>query len=149
MDYSQSDQFRFARVTVHDAQAKRRDSTSFAFKQTVRPGGFDTMNRYVIDGEKRTETVPIFGEVTMHARYLSRNEITPDQIFGTGIQGDAEKDVALLEVTESESMRWRGETLWIFETINGEYRLCKYNTIRRNGQTATAKMVHDYLGPPN
>lgn len=85
----------------------------------------------------------------MHARYLSRNEITPDQIFGTGIQGDAEKDVALLEVTESESMRWRGETLWIFETINGEYRLCKYNTIRRNGQTATAKMVHDYLGPPN
>ncbi|KAI1362324.1 hypothetical protein F5Y08DRAFT_312432, partial [Xylaria arbuscula] len=133
---------------IKDSPSDTNTAPSFAFKQTVRPGGFDTNNRYVIDGEKRTETVPIFGEVTMHAKYLDRDEVTLEQTFGRGIEGDAEKDVALLEVTESAGMGWRGETLWVFETINGEHRLCKYNIIRKNGQTATAKMVHDYLGPP-
>ncbi|KAI0506265.1 hypothetical protein F5B22DRAFT_650823 [Xylaria bambusicola] len=124
-------------------------ATSFSFKQTVRPGGFDTINRYVLDGDKRTDTVPIFGEVTMYAKYLNRDEVTLEQTLGTGIQGDAEKDVAIIEVTESKSMGWKAETVWVFETIDGEYRLCKYNRIWKGDQSAKAKMVHDYIGPPN
>ncbi|KAK5633754.1 hypothetical protein RRF57_009468 [Xylaria bambusicola] len=134
---------------IKDPPSDATTPPSFDFKQTIRPGGFDTTNRYVIDGEKRTDTVPIFGEITMHAKYLDRDEVTSEQTLGTGIQGDATKDVAILEVVESENMGWRAETLWVFETIDGEYRFCKYNIISKDGQSATAKMVHDYIGPPN
>ncbi|KAI0854673.1 hypothetical protein F4860DRAFT_522739 [Xylaria cubensis] len=122
---------------------------SFAFKQTVRPGGFDTSNRYIIDGKSRTDTVPIFGEITMHARYLNRDEVTAEQTWKWGVEGDAAENVAILEVVESKNMGWKAETLWIFETINGEYRFCKYNIITKGEDRATAKMVHDYIGPAN
>ncbi|KAI1193513.1 hypothetical protein F5X97DRAFT_338829 [Nemania serpens] len=134
---------------IKDAPSDETAAPSFAFKQTVRPGGFDTINKYIIDGEKRTDTVPIFGEITMHAKYLDRDEVTPEQTLGRGIQGDSTKDVALLEVVESENMGWKAETLWVFETIDGEYRFCKYNIITKDGQRETAKLVHDYIGPPN
>ncbi|KAI0855299.1 hypothetical protein F4860DRAFT_40184 [Xylaria cubensis] len=134
---------------IKETQSDAAAGPSFAFKQTVRPGGFDQTNTYNIDGEKRTDTVPIFGEITVHCKYLDRNEVKPEQTFGTGIQGDAEKDVAMLEVVESEKMGWRAEALWVFETINGEYRFCKYNIITKGGQSAKAKLVHDYLGLPN
>lgn len=134
---------------IKDAPNDATAAPSFAFKQTVRPGGFDTVNRYIIDGEKRTDTVPIFGEITMHAKYLNRDEVTPEQTLGMGIQGNSTSDVAILEVVESESMGWRAETLWAFETIEGEHRFCKYNIITKDGQRETAKLVHDYIGPPN
>ncbi|KAI1748130.1 hypothetical protein F4782DRAFT_383999 [Xylaria castorea] len=142
----------FATLELQYIKESPSDATaapSFAFKQTVRPGGFDTINKYVMDGEKRTDSVPIFGEITAQARYLDRGEVKPEQTFGTGIHGDAEKDVAMLEVVESEKMGWRAEALWVFETIDGENRFCKYNTITKNGQSATAKLIHDYIGPPN
>ncbi len=134
---------------IKDPPSDAIAAPSFAFKQTVRPGGFDTTNKYVIDGEKRTDTVPIFGEITMHAKYVDRDEVTPEQTLGTGIQGDTTKEVAILEVVESENMGWRAETLWVFEMVNGEHRFCKYNIITKEAQRATAKMVYDYIGLPN
>lgn len=124
-------------------------TTRFSFKQTVRPGGFDTRNEYVIDGAKRTDTVPIFGEITMHASYVGPGGVTREQTLAHDIESVDDQHAAILEVVDSENMGWTATTVWAFEVIDGERRFCKYNTTVKGEQTATARMVLDYLGPPN
>ncbi|KAK5996285.1 hypothetical protein PT974_03039 [Cladobotryum mycophilum] len=123
-------------------------ATRFSFKQTVRPGGFDTKNEYVVDGEKRTDTVPIFGEITMHCAYVGRKDLKEEELLGREIESVDEDHAAIVEVVNSENMGWTTTTVWGFETIDGERRLCKYNTTTKDDQIETARMVHDYIGEP-
>ncbi|KAG6010936.1 hypothetical protein E4U21_002606 [Claviceps maximensis] len=44
-------------------------ATRYAFTQTVRPGKFDCRNEYVMDGEQRENTVPIFGIVAVQVQH--------------------------------------------------------------------------------
>ncbi|KAI0471726.1 hypothetical protein GGR56DRAFT_681980 [Xylariaceae sp. FL0804] len=143
----------FATLELQYVQETRTEDSapfSFTFKQTVRPGGFDQHNRYVIDSQKRTDTVPIFGEIAMHARYLEHGEVTQEQTLGNEIDhDDGGRHAALLEVVESAHMGWVASTVWAFETINGQRRFCKYNIVTKGSQRATAKMVYDYAGHSN
>ncbi|RFU80555.1 hypothetical protein TARUN_1674 [Trichoderma arundinaceum] len=123
-------------------------ATRFSFKQTVRPGGFDTKNEYIVDGEKRTDTIPIFGEVTMYCDYVSRHDLTEEQLLGRDIESVDEGHAAIVEVVTSENMGWKTITVWGFETIDGERRLCKYNTTVKGEHIEKAIMVHDYIGSP-
>ncbi|EHK20210.1 uncharacterized protein TRIVIDRAFT_48080 [Trichoderma virens Gv29-8] len=125
-----------------------RTATKFSFKQTVRPGGFDTKNEYIVDGKKRTDTVPIFGEITMHCDYVGLHALTSGQLLGRDIESVDEEHAAIVEVVESENMGWVTTTVWGFETIDGERRLCKYNTTVKGDLVEKATMVHDYIGVP-
>lgn len=124
------------------------DTTRFSFKQTVRPGGFDTRNEYVIDGAKHTDTVPIFGEITMHASYVPPGGVTPEQTLEYEIESVDDQHAAIVEVVHSDNMGWTATTIWGFEMIDGERRFCKYNTTEKAEEIAKARMVLDYLGPP-
>ena len=48
----------------------------FTVKQTVRPGGFDSSNEYILDGKTRYDTVPNFSEVSATNVYIGHDEVT-------------------------------------------------------------------------
>ena len=120
-------------------------ATRFGFKQTVSPGGFNTSNEYIMDGEKRTDTVPIFGEISARCSYIGHNDVAK-QVEGFA-SADADQ-LAILEITNSEAMGWSASTAWVFEALEGERRLVKHNTTTKGDKVEKARMVFDYLGPP-
>jgi hypothetical protein len=129
--------------------AEGSEAHRFTVKQTVRPGGFDFDNEYIVDGAKRTNTLPIFGTVTVHCSYVGYNDLTQEQVFDRQIDsGEDEGYAAMIEVVHNESKGWVATNVWAFEVIDGGRRLCKYNTTSNGGNTTKALVVHDYLGPP-
>lgn len=118
----------------------------FGFKQTVSPGGFNTSNEYIFDGQKRVDTVPIFGEISARCRYIRGGELAEHV---AGLSGADVDDMAILEVIQSEAMGWSASTVWVFEAVGGERRLVKHNTTTKGEQVEKARIVFDYLGPPH
>ncbi|KAH6650458.1 hypothetical protein F5144DRAFT_523685 [Chaetomium tenue] len=126
-----------------DATAAR-----LAFKQTVRPGGFDTRNEYILDGESRTDTVPIFGEISMRCHYVGSEEAAKHDAVGLETDADNAGHAAILEILRSEPMGWAATTVWGFEVIDGVRRFVKHNSTIKGEKVEKAKLVFDYLGPP-
>jgi len=117
----------------------------FSFKQTVRPGGFDTKNEYVFDGKERVDTVPIFGEIKMHCSYVGLAELeqfresgllpaeAEIEIPASAVGGqqvgasevnsrsesgsDSQKKVAIVEVVSNDGWGWSATTIWGFERV--------------------------------
>ena len=116
----------------------------FSFKQTVRPGGFDTKNEYVFDGKERVDTVPIFGEIKMHCSYVGLAEL--EQFRESGLlpaeaeietpagavrgqqvgasedsrsdsDSEQKKNVAIVEVVSNDGWGWSATTIWGFERV--------------------------------
>ncbi|KAK4157707.1 hypothetical protein C8A00DRAFT_29391 [Chaetomidium leptoderma] len=137
-------ELQYARMPQEDASA----ATTLSFKQTIRPGGFDSKNDYIVDGEKRSATVPIFGPVNMHCRFAGHGEVPTEFTLGSELVVSEDDHAALVEVLNSDINGWTATTLWGFEMVNGERRFCKYNTTIKGEKRATAKMVYDYLGTP-
>nr|QJY30859.1 hypothetical protein [Discosia rubi] len=125
-------------------------STIIKVKQTVRPGGFDTANSYVLDGKLRTDTVPIFGAMSMRAQYVSSVEVSSEDVLGREIEKPIASDdrVGIKEVTEGVNTGWKTTALWGFERINGERRFCKYCITTKEGQNVQARLVYDYKALP-
>ena len=125
------------------------NAVEIAVKQTVRPGGFDSFNSYILDGAVREDTVPIFGTIAMHAGYVKSGGIAEHELLGYEIEGmkDGEK-VAIREVAKSVYSGWETVTLWGFEEVLGERRYCKYCVTTKDEKTATARLVYDYKGVP-
>lgn len=135
-------------MTQKEASASNT-AVEIAVKQTVRPGGFDSFNSYILDGAVREETVPIFGTIAMHADYVKAGAIAEEELLGYEIEGmkDGEK-VAIREVTKSVHSGWETVTVWGFEEVQGERRYCKYCVTTKDEKTATARLVYDYRGVP-
>jgi hypothetical protein len=126
-------------------------------KQTVRPGGFDTANRYVLDGQTRHDTVPIFGAMSMRARYVSKEEVSKEATLGREIEepvivgrDDGVHPVAIEERSGGVNTGWQTVATWGFEKVDGERRFCKYCITTKGDQRAEARLVYDYraLSPP-
>lgn len=117
----------------------------FGFKQTISPGGFNTSNEYIIDGESRTDTVPIFGEISAQCSYIGRDAVAKH--VGNVVDSNS-VDMAILEIIRSEVMGWSASTVWVLEMVEGGQRLVKHNTTTKGERVEKAKMVFDYLGPP-
>ncbi|KAI4207807.1 MAG: hypothetical protein LQ348_000444 [Seirophora lacunosa] len=121
----------------------------FTVKQTVRPGGFDSSNEYILDGKTRYDTVPIFGEVSATNVYVGHDEVTKADSLQREIeQISGQSTVGIMEKTVGIHTGWTSRTLWAFERVEGQRRLCKYATTTKDDQKATARMLFDYLGPP-
>lgn len=123
--------------------------TRFTVKQTVRPGSFDSSNEYVLDGETRYDTVPIFGEVSATNSYVTEDDVSNDDSLGRGLERICgEQRIGIMEVICGVHTGWTSRTLWGFEMIEGSRHFCKYATTVKDDQKATARMVFDYLGIP-
>ncbi|KAL8974905.1 MAG: hypothetical protein Q9197_000874 [Variospora fuerteventurae] len=121
----------------------------FSVKQTVRPGGFDSSNEYVLDGKTRYDTVPIFGEVSATNSYVTADAVTVEDTLHRGIEyAKGQQKVGILEITTGVHTGWASQTVWGFERIDGGRHLCKYAITTKDDQKATARMVFDYLGAP-
>ncbi|KAL8840022.1 MAG: hypothetical protein Q9170_001506 [Blastenia crenularia] len=121
----------------------------FTVKQTVRPGGFDSSNEYILDGKTRYDTVPLFGEISATNSYVTRDAVTMEDSLQRHIeQVDGDERIGILEITTGVYTGWTSQTLWGFEKIDGKKYFCKYATTTKGDQKATARMVFDYLGSP-
>ncbi|KAL8727212.1 MAG: hypothetical protein Q9166_006176 [cf. Caloplaca sp. 2 TL-2023] len=121
----------------------------FTVKQTVRPGGFDSSNEYILDGQTRYDTVPIFGEVSATNSYVTSDDMTKMDSLQREIEWvSGQPNVGIMEITVGIHTGWTSRTLWGFEKVEGQRNLCKYATTTKDEQKATARMVFDYLGPP-
>ncbi|KAL8704426.1 MAG: hypothetical protein Q9201_002417 [Fulgogasparrea decipioides] len=121
----------------------------FTVKQTVRPGGFDSANEYILDGKTRYDTVPIFGEVSATNSYVTEDDVTvADSLQREVERTQGQQRIGIMEITAGVHTGWTSRTLWGFERIEGIKHLCKYATTTKDGQKATARMVFDYLGTP-
>ncbi|KAL8754895.1 MAG: hypothetical protein Q9184_004963 [Pyrenodesmia sp. 2 TL-2023] len=123
----------------------------FTVKQTIRPGGFDSSNEYILDGKARYDTVPIFGEVTATNSYLTEDGLTTEDTLSRTIEpanGQQQQVIGILKITTGVHTGWTSRTVWGFERIDGGKYLCKYATTTKDNQKATARMVFDYPGVP-
>lgn len=115
----------------------------------MRPGGFDSENEYILDGETRYDTVPIFGEVSATNSYVTQKEVTNEDSLGRSVEPiDGEDRIGIMEIAKGVHTGWASRTLWAFEAIEGERHLCKYATTTKDDRKATARMVFDYLSTP-
>ncbi|KAI6443883.1 hypothetical protein MCOR17_011323 [Pyricularia oryzae] len=134
-----------------EAEPPERPTTVIDVKQTVKPGGFDTDNSYILDGETRTDKVPIFGAMSMRAVYVPMSEITKEDTMGNIIEepSTTDKRVALKEMTEGVNTGWKTTALWAFQEIDGERRFCKYCTTTKGEgeEKVQARLVYDYKLP--
>ncbi|KAG6353645.1 hypothetical protein INS49_005353 [Diaporthe citri] len=123
-----------------------KSATIINVKQTVRPGGFDTANRYILDGQTRHDTVPIFGAMSMKASYVSRAEVSEEATLGREIEDPVGGDgrVAIEERSGGVNTGWQTVATWGFEEVNGERRFCKYCITTKGDQKAEARLVYDY-----
>lgn len=132
-----------------DLPETENSPTRFTVKQTVRPGGFDSSNEYILDGKTRYDTVPIFGEVCATNSYVSENAVTVEDTLHRKIErAKGQPTIGILELTNGVHTGWASQTVWGFERIDGKRYLCKYATTTKDDQKATARMVFDYLGAP-
>lgn len=132
-------------------------TTVIEIKQTVRPGGFDTANKYVLDGETRTDTVPMFGAMSMRAQYVGRAEASDilnasssnmGKDLETPLGGDGEGRVGISEISQGVNTGWKTVAVWGFQRLDGERRFCKYCITTKGDQKAEARLVYDYRALP-
>ena len=123
--------------------------TRFSVKQTVRPGGFDSVNEYILDGKTRYDTVPIFGEVSATNSYVTQGDVTDEDSLGREVERiSGEQRIGILEIACGVHTGWTSRTLWGFETIEGRRHFCKYATTTKDDQKTMARMVFDYISTP-
>ena len=130
-----------------------RPTTVIDINQTVRPGGFDTANSYILDGETRHDKVPIFGAMSMRAQYVTMGEVGQDELMGHEIEQPdvADGRVGIKEMTEGVNTGWKTTAVWVFEKADGETghrRFCKYCTTTKGEQRVQARLVYDYRVTP-
>ncbi|WQF76711.1 hypothetical protein CDEST_01725 [Colletotrichum destructivum] len=129
-----------------DPAPPERPATVIDINQTVRPGGFDTANSYILDGETRHDKVPIFGAMSMRAKYVPKAEVSGEDLMGHEIEQPSPTDerVGIKEFTEGVNTGWKTTALWGFEKVNGERRFCKYCTTTKGDEKVQARLVYDY-----
>lgn len=132
-------------------------ATVIDIKQTVRPGGFDTANQYILDGEIRTDNVPIFGAMSMRARYVGRAEVNNalgasslerEIEYPLGSSEDGEEVMAIEETSEGKNTGWKTVAVWGFERVDGGRRFCKYCITTKGDRKAEARLVYNYRALP-
>ncbi|EKG11532.1 hypothetical protein MPH_11025 [Macrophomina phaseolina MS6] len=123
-----------------------RPTAVIDINQIVRPGGFDTANSYILDGETREDTVPIFGTIAMHCSYVKAADVADEDSFGASVERPLSDDerIGIMEISEGVHTGWFTTTLWAFETVDGERRFCKYCTTTKDDQKVQARLVYDY-----
>ncbi|TLS21195.1 uncharacterized protein PpBr36_10639 [Pyricularia pennisetigena] len=112
------------------------------FKQIVSPGGFHTEEDYVLDAQYREGTVPIFGTISVQARFLPMSKLD-DEGLRTQLEEGGTGDVVIEEKTTSK-LGWECRGIWGFEKIDGERRFVRTNFTKKGGEQVTAKLVYDF-----
>lgn len=125
-------------------------TTVINVNQTVRPGNFDTVNKYILDGETRYDTVPIFGAMSMRAHYVSMAEVSEEDLMGHQIERTEATDerIGIKEITKGVNTGWKTTAIWAFEEVNGERRFCKYCTTIKEDGKVQVRLVYDYKPLP-
>ncbi|WQF80926.1 hypothetical protein CDEST_05940 [Colletotrichum destructivum] len=118
--------------------------------QTVNPGGFTAEDVYLLDGEMRESTVPIWGRVASRLRMCgSRTEVENIDMFKDGGGGDnarAAEGAVIEEKTVSiGGGGWTSMLVWGFEEVAGERRFTQCCLTVKGETRQQASIVYDYV----
>ncbi|KAG7284210.1 hypothetical protein NEMBOFW57_010573 [Staphylotrichum longicolle] len=138
----------WAGVALHLTQTSAPSSpgkppvTTITAKQTITPGGFNSEEAYVLDDSVKHASLPIFGAVSVRARYTPLDEIDDAELRERLAKDGA--TVAVQEFAESKGGEWKTEGVWGFEVIGGERRFTRTNITTGRGERVLARLVYDY-----
>ncbi|KAK4235664.1 hypothetical protein C8A03DRAFT_17622 [Achaetomium macrosporum] len=116
--------------------------TTITAKQTITPGGFNSEEAYVLDNSVKHASLPIFGAVSVRARYTPLDEIEDAELRERLAKDGA--TVAIQEFAESKGGDWKTEGVWGFEVIGGERRFTRTNITTGRRERVVARLVYDY-----
>ncbi|KAI9768102.1 MAG: hypothetical protein M1840_005136 [Geoglossum simile] len=120
------------------------EASTIEVKQTVRPGGFDSTSTYILDWETREATVPIFGHVTVRARYTSFSSIE-DAVLRERLEPTDGAEVAIEEIIRSAENGWESHAVWGFEEIDGKRHYTRNSVTEKGEERMSVRVVYDYL----
>lgn len=115
---------------------------SIRVKQVVTPGGFSSEESYVLDSQSRDSTVPIFGALSAHSKYVPVAEISDETFKQRAADGDS--DTVIQEFAESKTGEWVTEGIWTFENVNGVRHFTRTNVTSRGEERVVARLVYDW-----
>ena len=115
---------------------------SIRVKQVVTPGGFSSEETYILDSQSRDSTVPIFGALSAHSKYLAIDEI-PDETLKQRL-ADGNSELVIQEFAESKISGWVTEGVWSFENVNGARHFTRTNVTRNGDSQVVARLVYDW-----
>ncbi|KAJ5084945.1 hypothetical protein NUU61_009524 [Penicillium alfredii] len=124
----------------HDAKGP---FATLHIKQTVHPGGFDSIGSYPVDGKPHDFSLPIFGDVSMQLRYVNADEV-PDETLAQRLGEGSPSKTVIDEVAHNTSKGWQGRVMWGFEIVDGKRYFTRNVTTTKAGATVIARMVYDF-----
>ncbi|KAL8931921.1 MAG: hypothetical protein Q9216_007026 [Gyalolechia sp. 2 TL-2023] len=145
-----------ASVTLRISQPQRNEYT---IEQTATAASIPgTTERYILDGEWRTNHDAFFGEVRGRSRWVGleeaesmmRHGVTAgegdDDDDGRDVDDDDDDGRVILAEGGSTDGKWDALRIWGFEEIEGERRYTQRVKVRnRDGEEVEGKMVYDFI----
>ncbi|KAK0641437.1 hypothetical protein B0T16DRAFT_358000 [Cercophora newfieldiana] len=137
----------WAGVTLHMTQTSETSPgkppvTKINVRQVITPGGFNSEEAYTLDSSIKHSTLPIFGAVSVHSRYVPLAEIEDVDLREKLAKDGA--TLAIQEFAESKGGDWSTVGVWGFEVVNGERRFTRTNTTTGRSDQVVARLVYDY-----
>ncbi|KAI9751188.1 MAG: hypothetical protein M4579_006167 [Chaenotheca gracillima] len=118
--------------------------TSIAVKQTVTPGGFNSNETYVLDWSQRDATVPLFGSISVYARYLPTTDLD-DSALREKLTRVNEDATIIEEVVKSTQSGWQTTGIWGFEMIDGKRFYTRNTTTVKGEEQIKLRLVYDFV----
>jgi len=114
--------------------------TTIHVTQIVTPGRFNSQDTYILDSVARESTVPIFGKITVAAKYVSVAEIED-----AAVRTKFEADISIVETVRSIENGWETTSIWGIERIGGERYYVRYSLTKKGDQDLRLRLVYDFV----
>lgn len=115
---------------------------SIRVSQVVTPGGFSSDEYYILDSRARESTVPIFGHLSAHSKYLPVDELPHEDVRRRLESGGVE--VVIQEFAHSQAGNWVTEGIWAFEEIDGKRHFTRTNVTTKGDSRVVSRLVYDW-----
>ncbi|KAJ5129069.1 hypothetical protein N7448_002781 [Penicillium atrosanguineum] len=112
-------------------------------KQTVRPGSFDSMGTYHLDGKPQEFSLPIFGDVNMRLQYINVANISNETLRQRLEKANPSK-IVINESADNPDKGWEAQVVWAFELVNEKRYLTRNVSTWNDKERVEARMVYDY-----
>lgn len=116
---------------------------TLCIKQIVRPGSFDSMGTYHLDGKPQEYSLPIFGDVNMRLQYINVADISSEPLRQRLEKANPSK-IVIDESAHNPGKGWKAQVVWAFELVNEKRYLTRNVSTWNDKEKVEARMVYDY-----
>lgn len=133
---------KYATITLHTKQfTDEAGVVHLDIGQSVTGGLKGTDEKRTLDGATASHEDHIFGKVTGHSSWTTKDKITDDFL-----KSDFLDEGELIHSVEN-GQGWDAEQIFGFITVNGERRQCRNSYVKTAKDRKNVRMVYDYIGP--